>query len=505
MTGSVGGASDRGSVVDHALRAAALAMPSAEALVIDPGSAGNTLVWRDLERRTARLAQHLDEVVAARAGGPCAVEVPAGRSAAALLWLVAALRTALPVVLVDPSAPQRERTAVRRELRGAGLGLVVPVAGDGTVDERRPPGHLPALAGAPPRAAVPPHALVLASGGSTGRPKLVVDTTIRRPAVHEHLQVTSRLAWRADQTQLVTGRLHHAAPLTFFVRGLVDGNRLVVPSRYASSIAARLIEEQRVRWMQATPFQLQHLAAWLHEHPADLGSLRAVLHMSASCPPSVRRRWIDWVGAEHVFEIYGATEGLGLTVASGAEWLARPGTVGRGFYTRIRILDEAMRPVPRRAVGTVFLRSLGTPPTAVYLGGDARLATSPDGFRSVGDRGRLDEDGYLYLEPRRVDMINVAGENVYPAEVEAVLVGCPGIMDAAVTGVADDRLGARPVAVVTCWPGVTLDERAVLAYCRERLSAFKTPRWIRVVDRIPVTPAGKVDRRGVADLVSGFG
>ncbi|MEV6797815.1 AMP-binding protein [Micromonospora rifamycinica] len=505
MTGSVGRVPDPGSVVDRALRAAALTTPSAEALVIDPGSAGNTLVWRDLERRTARLAQHLAEVVAARADGPCAVEVPAGRTVSALLWLVAALRTALPVVLVDPSAPRRERAAVRRELRGAGLGLVVPVAGDGTVDERRPPGHLPALAGAPPRAAVPPHALLLASGGSTGRPKLVVDTTIRRPAVHQHLQVTSRLAWRADQTQLVTGRLHHAAPLTFFVRGLVDGNRLVVPSRYASSIAVRLIEEQRVRWMQATPFQLQHMAAWLHEHPADLGSLRAVLHMSASCPPSVKRRWIDWVGAEHVFEIYGATEGLGLTVASGAEWLARPGTVGRGFYTRIRILDGAMRPVPRRAVGTVFLRSLGTPPAAVYLGGDARPATSPDGFRSVGDRGSLDEDGYLYLAPRRIDMINVAGENVYPAEVEAVLVRCPGIMDAAVTGVTDDRLGARPVAVVTCWPGVTLDERAVLGFCRERLSAFKTPKWIRVVDRIPATPAGKVDRRGVADLVSGLG
>ncbi|MEU7614658.1 hypothetical protein AB0B27_00870, partial [Micromonospora rifamycinica] len=112
MTGSVGRVPDPGSVVDRALRAAALTTPSAEALVIDPGSAGNTLVWRDLERRTARLAQHLAEVVAARADGPCAVEVPAGRTVSALLWLVAALRTALPVVLVDPSAPQRERAAV---------------------------------------------------------------------------------------------------------------------------------------------------------------------------------------------------------------------------------------------------------------------------------------------------------------------------------------------------------------------------------------------------------
>jgi bile acid-coenzyme A ligase len=465
-------------------------------MVIDPGSAGATLVWRDLNRRTAQLAQCIDESAAAHAGGVCAVEIAIDRTAVALLRLVAALRTDLPVVLVDPSAADEEQEVVRERLRSAGVRLLGWVPGD-----TGRPVYRPMTAKAAEGVVLPRHSLVLASGGTTGRPKLVVDAVLRRPPSHEHLQVTSKLGWRADQTQLVLGRLHHAAPLMFFLRGLIDGNRIVVPSRYAPSIAARMIEEQRVQWMQATPFQLERMAAWLRKHPADLSSLRGVLHMSAPCPPSVKRSWIDRIGAERVFEIYGATEGLGMTVATGTEWLARPGTVGRGFFTRVRILDEAMRPLPARTSGAVFLRSLAARSAPVYVGDASGSLTSPDGFRSVGDHGFLDEDGYVYLEPRRTDLINVAGENVYPAEVEAVLVRCPGVLDAAVTGVPDDRLGARPAALVTCWPDMPLNERDVIAFCRDRLSRFKVPRQVHVVQWIPHTTAGKIDRKRVAEML----
>lgn len=505
MTGSAAWpppASGAKSAVDHALRASALAAPSAEALVIDQGAAGTTLVWRDLERRTAVLAQQIEGFAAAGTGGRCAVEITADRTALGLVRLAATLRTRLPAVLIDPSAPDEEREAVRERLHDGGLGLIGWLADGREGDRDTSLFHHPAAANPVRPAAVPPHALVLASGGSTGRPKLVVDVTVRRPAADERLQVTSKLGWKAGQTQLVIGQLHHAAPLMFFVRGLIDGNRMVVPSRYAPSIAIRMIEEQRVQWMQATPFQLQRMAAWLQSHPADVSCLNGVLHMSAPCPPAVKRAWIDRIGAARIFEIYGATEGVGMTVATGAEWLARPGTVGKGFFTQVRVLDENMKPVPARSLGTVFLRNLAAPSAPVYLSGADRLRTSPDGFRSVGDQGFLDEDGYLYLEPRRTELINVAGENVYPAEVEAVLVRHPGVIDAAVTGVPDARLGSRPVAIVACWPGMTLNERELLEFCRARLSAFKVPRQVQMVSQIPYTPVGKIDRSQVAEMFS---
>jgi bile acid-coenzyme A ligase len=241
------------------------------------------------------------------------------------------------------------------------------------------------------------------------------------------------------------------------------------------------------------------MAAWLQLHRADTGSLRGVVHMSAPCPPQVKRFWTDLIGPDRVFEIYGATEGIGMTIARGDEWLAHPGTVGKGFFTQLRILDEAMTPLPGGS-GLVFMRSLARSMPR-YLPGSGGLRTSPDGFCSLGDHGHLDEEGYLYLEPRRIDMINVAGENVYPTEIEAVLTRCPGIADAAVTGMADERLGARPVAFIRCWPGTEVSERDVIAFCRRYLSRFKLPKRVLIVDEIPHTSAGKIDRRQLPSLL----
>jgi bile acid-coenzyme A ligase len=485
------------SEVDRALRAASLANPAAEALITGPGPPGTTLTWADLDRRTAEVAASLEDAVRACGAGSWAIEVGTGKADPSLLLLIAALRTDLPLVLLDESASDDERQAARDELHRTGVSLLVPsAAASATPLEVH---HAPERATGP----LPRHAIVLASGGTTGRAKLIVDPTLRQPtSPARRLSVTARLNWSADQTQLVIGRLHHAAPLTFFLRGLIDRNRLVVPQRFAPSIAARLITEQRVHWLQATPLQLQRMAAWLQRHPADTGSLRGVLHMSAPCPPPVKRFWIDQTGPDRVFEIYGATEGIGMTVARGDEWLARPGTVGKGFFTQLRILDETMTPLPPGRSGLVFLRSLAASPSR-YLREGGGLQMSPDGFCSLGDHGHLDEQGYLYLEPRRVDMMNVAGENVYPSEVEAVLTRCPGIADAAVTGVADDRLGTRPVAFITCWPGVQLSERDVIGFCLQYLSRFKLPKRVLVVDEIPYSSAGKIDRGKLPALLEG--
>jgi bile acid-coenzyme A ligase len=472
-------------------------MPGDLALVTDPGAPGGILTCAELDSRTSALADRLCDVVSEAGAGVCAVEVGNDKTSAAILTLIAALRTDIPIVFRDQSATEDEQLAVRDRLYHAGVTVIGSEPADnGLFIHRGTPdiaAHVPAT--------VPRHAVILASSGTTGRPKLTINTTLRQPTTRARApRVTTRLNWNADQTQLVIGRLHHAAPLTFFIYGLMDGNRLLVPPRFEASSAIRLIEEHRVHWFQATPVHLQRMAAALQRRDADVDCLRGVLHMSAPCPPSVKQFWINRLGPDRIFEIYGATEGIGMTVASGSEWSQRPGTVGQGFFTQVRVLDDAMAPLPARTTGHVFLRSLSTSASR-YLSGAGGLRTSPDGFRSVGDYGYLDEGGYLFLEPRRTDLINVGGENVYPGEIEEALAQCPGIAQAAVTGVLDERLGARPVAFVTCWPGATLTERDLIAFCRGHLSRFKLPKRVFFTDEIPHNRSGKVDRRELQAMV----
>lgn len=494
-----GGGDGADSAVDSALKAQAAAAPASLALVTDPGEPGGALTKAELDRRTADLAGRLREAARDSGTGPCAVEIGNDQLGSTILLLIAALRTDVPIVFRDHLASADEQSAVREELHRAGVSIVTPdLTQSGTVrtEVRRPqPDAAPG-----PQAVLPRHSVVLASGGTTGRPKLTIDTALRQTGVNAHSpRVTARLNWSADQTQLVIGRLHHAAPLTFFIHGLTDGNCLLVPRRFAASSALRLIQEQRVHWLQATPFQLQHLARWLQRHPADLGSLRGLLHMSAPCPPSVKRFWLDQISPDRVFEIYGATEGIGLTVASGREWLEHPGTVGRGFFTQVRILDGHLAPLPKRTTGQVFMRSLSGS-AGSYLHGSGGLRVSPDGFRSVGDHGYLDEDRYLILEPRRVDLINVAGEKVYPAEIEGILAQHPGIIQAAVTGLPDERMGMRPIAFVICWPAAAPGERELIEFCHRSLSRFKLPRQIFFVDELPHNQSGKIDRRRLQEI-----
>ena len=481
-----------GNAIDAALRTHATERPDEPALVLDAGGGHDVLNWRELDARSGELARK-QHAAAHGAEGPSVIDV--GADPGSVLPLIAAMRTDFPVLLADRNAPEHERERVYERLAGTGIGVVFTEPEARDARPRRVSG-----AAAHARADLPPDSLLLSSGGSSGHPKLIIDTVLRRPPGPGRIALTRRLNWRAGQTQLVTGRLHHAAPLTFMVQGLIDGNRLLIPARPVPSTVLELIEQEKVDWMQVTPFQLQRMAARLSQSAHRLESLRGVLHMSAPCPPAVKRFWIDRLGSALIFEIYGASEGIGITVANGAEWLDRPGTVGRGHLTRIKIVDDALRPLPANTPGRVYLRSLGTAHRPRYVGGAAPACT-PDGYRGVGDFGRLDGEGYLFLEPRRLDLINVGGENVYPAEVEQVLALYPGIADAAVTAVPDDRLGQRPIALVADWPGAGWDERAVIEHCRRHLSGFKVPRRVLRVEALPYTDTGKLDRRRLPALI----
>ncbi len=191
---------------------------------------------------------------------------------------------------------------------------------------------------------------------------------------------------------------------------------------------------------------------------------------------------------------YGSSEQIGLVVCRGDEWLAHPGTVGRGMNdTEVRIVGPDGTALPPREVGGIFLRS-PTGPQAMYVGDDVTpMDTTDDGFASVGDLGFLDEEGFLYMVDRRVDLIVTGGANVFPAEVETALSEHPGIDDVVVIGLRDPEWGRRVHAVVHP-PTARSTPAAVIAYAKERLAPYKVPKSVEFVEAIPRTEAMKFNR-----------
>ncbi|MFD0889180.1 AMP-binding protein, partial [Streptosporangium algeriense] len=303
--------------------------------------------------------------------------------------------------------------------------------------------------------------------------------------------------FEAGQTQLVAGALYHNAPFCWAHLGLCEEHHLVLTDRFDAAHCVGLIERHRVQFLFMAPVMMQRVMRLPGIADRDLSSVRTLFHTAAPCPPWLKRAWIDRLGPERVVEGFGASEAVGHTFITGSEWLIRPGSVGRGENTHIRILDADRRDVPTGTVGEIFTRHLlDTGPTYEYLGSPP-AETTPDGYTSVGDMGRLDEDGYLYLADRRPDMINNGGANVYPAEVEAVISEHPAVADVAVVGLPDEEYGRRVHAVVELAAFQELTEAELTAFCRERLSSEKVPRSVEFRDRLPRDEAGKLRRRGL--------
>ncbi len=214
--------------------------------------------------------------------------------------------------------------------------------------------------------------------------------------------------------------------------------------------------------------------------------------------------WFDLLSPEQVVMAYGMTESLGLTALRGDEWLTHRGSVGRGFRdTEVRILDQQGQPVGVDERGEIYLRS---PMSAGYryLGGAPLLPSTPDGFRTAGDIGHLDADGYLYIADRRSDMIITGGANVFPAEVECALLEHDGIADVVVIGLSDPEWGRRVHAVIQLADPVNpLSEYHVVAYAKARLAAYKVPKTVEFVDEIPRTAATKVNRSAMIEARGG--
>jgi bile acid-coenzyme A ligase len=338
--------------------------------------------------------------------------------------------------------------------------------------------------------AISPNERAIASGGSTGRPKLIL---LAAPALHDPDSPATVLSPRG--CVLVPGPMYHAAPFGSMTQALLVGEKIVLMRRFDASRCLKLIEQHRVDQILFVPTMMHRIWRLPEDErlSRDVSSLRIIFTGSAPCPNWLMRCWIDWLGADVMHELYGGTERIGGTFISGREWLEHPGSVGRATrFTKIRILDlESGEDLGPGAVGEIYMMPIGGQgSTYHYLG--ARARANEDGWESVGDLGHLDEDGYLFLADRRTDMILNGGRNVYPAQVEAAIEEFPGVASCAVIGLADEDMGQRVHAIVQT--ELALDVQKMRAHLESRIAFYSIPSSFEFVNHPLRDDAGKVRR-----------
>jgi bile acid-coenzyme A ligase len=286
--------------------------------------------------------------------------------------------------------------------------------------------------------------------------------------------------------------------------GMLAGDQIFVLEKFDAARIVGAIERHRITTFTATPTMLQRIADLPGVDDRDLSSLAWILQGAAPMPPSLMHRWAELIGAEKIILSYGSTEGVGLAAITGPDWLTHEGSVGPGYReTEIRILDDDGNDLPAGEIGHVFMRS----PVyngAVYLGAAPQLHMTEDGFGTVGDMGYVDDDGYLYVVDRRVDLIITGGANVFPAEVEAALADHPKIADVVVIGLRDAEWGRRVHAVIE---PVDPDDAPSLGevkdYAKSRLLPYKVPKSIEIVDAMPRSEAMKINRGRLVEARGG--
>ncbi|MCP9272322.1 AMP-binding protein [Mycolicibacterium arenosum] len=335
----------------------------------------------------------------------------------------------------------------------------------------------------------------MTSGGSTGRPKLIeAGGDSRIPAA-----IGYPLGAQEGDVNLISVPLSHNTGFTTAAVGLLQGHHLVVMPRFDPHAFLGLIAEHRVTFLTTVPTVMQRLLPVYRADPAsyDLSSIRRFWHLGAPCPPVIKLAWIEILGGEAVWELYGGTELQALTFINGDQYLTHPGSVGVVVAGEMKVLDDDGNECPPGVVGEIYMRPApGSAPTYRYVGVTAK---SRDGWDSLGDLGHFDADGFLYLSDRRVDMFTVGGRNVYPAEIEAALAEHPDILSCLVVGVPDDDLGQVPHALVQS--STALDEDAIRTFLVDRVAAYKVPRAVEFVDRPLRDDAGKARRTAVRDEV----
>lgn len=443
-----------------------------------------TLSWQALDARSNRLARAYADL-GVRADDMVTIALPNGVEffeACFATWKLGA--TPQPI---SAKLPALEREAI---IELAQPSLVVGAEG-GAGRPSVPIGFEPdaALPDTPLEPAVASYFKAMTSGGSTGRPKLIVS---HQPA--EWDVDGPAFSIQPTRAMLCPGPLYHNGPFLWSMIALFRGGHVVVTTRFDAEATLALVERYRIETVYLVPTMMQRI--WKLDEAVrtryDVSSLRWVWHLAAPCPPWLKLAWIEWLGPDVIWELYGGTEGIGGTVIDGNEWLEHRGSVGRPNDTcEMRILDENGGICGPMAVGEVYMRPKEAAAPYHYLGAEPRVLE--DRWESLGDMGYFDADGYLYLTDRRNDMVVSGGANIYPAEVEAAIDACPGVRSSAVIGLPHEDLGHAIHAIVDV-AGGTLTAETLRAHLAERLVRYKIPRTFEFVDEPLRDDAGKVRR-----------
>jgi len=345
------------------------------------------------------------------------------------------------------------------------------------------------------------------TSGTTGNPK-----GVRRPLPDVEPEVVSGqqalflslfgIFPGSAGVHLVVAPLYHTAVLNFATNHLHLGHTVVLIDKWTPEGMLQLIEQYRVTSSHMVPTMLNRLLKLSPDERRrhDVSSLTHVIHSAAPCPVDTKRAMLDWWGP-CIYEYYAASEGGG-TLATPEQWIQKPGTVGKPWpISEIRVLDDDHRELPAGEVGTVWIR-MGDHRFEYHKDKSKTDQAWREGFFTVGDAGYLDEDGFLFLCARKADMIISGGVNIYPAEIEAVLIGHPNVADVAVFGIPDDDWGEQVKAVVEPAPGLEGGpqlEDELLRFSEGKLAKYKRPRTMDFVSEMPRDPNGKLYKRKLRD------
>jgi bile acid-coenzyme A ligase len=449
-----------------------------------------TVSWGEFDRRTNQIARGLAKV-GVKFGDIVSIAMPNGAAfieAAFGLWKVGATPQMLSYRL-----PRHEAGAVME------LAETPILISDGSVEGSRPRYDVEALAAlgeddSPLPDVTAPVFKAATSGGSTGRPKLILAGA---PGV---AMAAGGAVYRIgpDDTCIIPGPLYHNAPFTCSVNALTQGAHVVILPRFDPEETLKAVDRHKATWLYVVPTMMSRIWKLPDEVKAkyDVSTLHTVWHMAAPCPPWLKESWIHWIGPEAIMELYAGTEAQSATIITGTEWLAHRGSVGQVRAGEMATFNEAGERLPVGEIGEIYMRRPeGMPESYKYRGANAR--TLPGGWESLGDIGSFDEDGYLYLADRRTDMILVGGANIYPAEIEAALDEHPGVHSSAVVGLPDDEMGNTIHAIVH--PKGEVSEDDLRAHLRGLLVSYKQPRTYEFVPEQVRDDAGKVRRTQLRD------
>jgi long-chain acyl-CoA synthetase len=487
-----------------------LESPDAVAIVAD----GRTLTWAELERRARQVANQLAAAGLAP-GDRWALlahnrlewaelflgNVFAGTRYVPLNWHLTVpeleylfVNSGATLLVVDPANEEKGRAAAAAvgipDSRVVVLGPMYDAWRDAGADTQ----PTNTTAGSP----------LLYTGGTTGASKGVIRSDTGVP-IEKWVIGSSMWGGFVHMPEvgalLITTPLYHAFGAGVLGAALCRRHRVVIRERFDAIDFLDTVANEGITGAPLVPTLVIRLAKLPVEEFAsrDLSSLRWLTHTAAPCPAWAKQTLIDRLGPI-VVEFYGSSEGTGPVVCTSEEWMARPGTVGRpNPNLQVSVVDDDGNDLGPGEIGTLyFRRSDGAPQ---YHGDEARTraAQLPDGRFTVGDLGYLDEDGFMYLVDRRVDLILSGGVNVYPAEIESAISHHPAVRDVAVFGIPHAEFGQQVMAAVELEPGASVTEAELVAWCRERLASFKVPRVVEFHDALPREAHGKLKKRLLRD------